>query len=172
MASNNNYSKFSEGLSRVKDSIEQGKQKIAITQEINQLKREMNELTSKKAQQLLEMGQVTYLKIRAQSLQDPELEELTNEIVEFDKQIYTISKKITELNLTSSGGKLICNKCETENELGDKFCGGCGNSLEEQKTKEVQDEIECKKCEESVPANVNFCPCCGSKVVSEKVTVQ
>lgn len=172
MANNNNYSKLSEGLSRVKDSIEQGKQKLALTQEINQLKRELTEVSTKKAQQLLEVGQITYLKIRNQSFQDPQLEELANGIVELDKQAYNISKKIAELTLANDGGKLVCKNCQTENELTDKFCGGCGSNLEEQKPRVVEEVTTCSTCDESIPADANYCPCCGSKLVSAEQSVQ
>ncbi|WP_169891047.1 zinc ribbon domain-containing protein [Litchfieldia alkalitelluris] len=164
--SNNLQSKLGEGLSKFQGGIEQGKQKLQLVQEINRLKKEINEVSGKKAKVLLEVGQATYNKIRQGEITDPELVELTEKLVGFDHNIYQSRKKVAELNSTSDNqGGITCPSCQTVNSNDAKFCGGCGAKVEAAATVLSVEGEPCVKCEESIPHDANFCPCCGTKVV-------
>jgi len=59
---------------------------------------------------------------------------------------------------------IICSKCNTQNPIGTKFCGGCGNSL----IPPVGEDTTKCKCGATIPENSKFCPECGEPVVKDK----
>nr|WP_246879847.1 zinc ribbon domain-containing protein [Bacillus suaedae] len=127
----------------------------------------MNEIATKKSRALLEVGQTTYKKIRTGEIVDPELIELTTKLVGLDHQLYKASQKVHELNsLGQDDQSIICPSCQTANDQGAKFCGGCGEQVEVAAALESAEGEPCVNCEEDVPAEANFCPCCGTKVAS------
>ncbi|WP_263629630.1 zinc ribbon domain-containing protein [Bacillus tianshenii] len=158
---NDLQSKLGEGLSKVQGGIEQGKQKLQIAQEIGRLKKGMAESSLQKSKILLELGQVTYGKLRKGQFQDEELFGIAHSIIGLDKQMYTASKQIAELSKTTQNG-VMCS-CGTLNGVTDKFCGGCGAKIEQAAEVDLSTASSCGHCEEVVPAGANFCPCCGSR---------
>lgn len=165
--SNNLQSKLGEGLSKFQGGIEQGKQKLQLVQEINCLKKEINEASMRKAKVLLEAGQVTYSKIRQGEITDPELVGFTEKLVALDREIYEARKLVNELNTKNNGQNgVTCSSCQTVNSEDAKFCGGCGAKVEAAAKVEVTDGVSCVKCEEIIPQSANFCHCCGTKAAS------
>lgn len=160
---NDLQSKLGDGLSKLSGGIEQGKQKLQTAQEVSRLNRNVNELGQKKSKALLELGQLTYMKIRSGEITDAELVELTSNLVGLDKNIFTSIKKIAELN-KSDDNQQACPSCGTVNGVNDKFCGGCGTKLEAEKETSLINEEQCEHCEEMVPSGANFCPCCGQSI--------
>ncbi|WP_263629633.1 zinc ribbon domain-containing protein [Bacillus tianshenii] len=158
---NDLQTRLGEGLSKVQGGIEQGKQKLQVAQEISRLKKSMAECSLKKSKILLELGQVTYRKLRSGLIQDEELATHVGSIVGLDKQMYTASKQIIELSKTTQNG--IACSCGTVNGATDRFCGGCGSKIEQPNEIDLSTASACGKCEEVVPVGANFCPCCGSK---------
>lgn len=55
---------------------------------------------------------------------------------------------------------VICSKCQTPNEPGDKFCLQCGNSLEPAQ----QEKVHCSNCGAEVRPGAAFCTRCGTAV--------
>lgn len=163
--SNNFQSKLETGLSKVQGGLEQGKQKLQIVQEINRLRKEINESSVKKTKVLLEVGQVTYKKMRNGEIVDPQLLSITEQLIAIDQQIYQSNVKVNQLNSRNSDdqGK-VCPSCQTTNSVDANFCGGCGGKIEADIKVEISGEATCQKCEEAIPEVANFCPCCGSKV--------
>lgn len=164
--SNNLQSKLGEGLSKFQGGIEQGKQKLQLVQEMNRLKKEMNEASMRKAKVLLEVGQLTYSKIRQGEILDSELAEITEKLVGIDREIYESRKMANELQSKSSQNGITCSSCQTVNSEDAKFCGGCGEKVEAAVNMEVAEGINCVMCEETIPESANFCHCCGTKVAS------
>lgn len=166
--SNQLHSKLGEGLFKVQGGIEQGKQKLQVSQEVSRLKREVSEASTAKSKILLEVGQLTYKKMRTGEVNDEELKGVTNRLLSLDHTIYQATFKIHELNAregTDNG--ITCPNCEMENDEHAKFCGGCGDRIEKKVVSEEVDFAHCDTCEEAIPKSSNFCPCCGMKVIQQ-----
>lgn len=161
--SNNFQSKLGDGLSKISGGIEQGKQKLAIAQEISKLNKILGESSLDKTKVLIELGQVTYRKLREGSLSDEELLSISQSITELDKKQFVTMKKINELNQQNHQSDNGCTSCGTVNSAGDKFCGGCGSKLDVEVAVTVE-KVPCTHCEEHVAVNATFCNCCGHKM--------
>ncbi|WP_078553933.1 zinc ribbon domain-containing protein [Bacillus alkalicellulosilyticus] len=159
---NDFQSKIGEGLSKFQGGIEQGKQKLQVTQEMNRLRKMIQELSVKKSAVLLELGQVTYKQIRAEAIAAEELVTISDQLVSLDKQIYLATKQLSEMNKTEDNA-VVCGSCNEANGPNDKFCGSCGTPLEKPAEVDLSEGISCVTCEEIIPKEANFCPCCGSK---------
>jgi hypothetical protein len=64
--------KLSGGVTKIQQSIEQGKQKLQIAQEINKC-RNMEETAGKRTEELIKLGEAVYRKIRLGEIEDPYL---------------------------------------------------------------------------------------------------
>ncbi|WP_122638584.1 zinc ribbon domain-containing protein [Romboutsia sp. Marseille-P6047] len=118
----------------------------------------INEAEDKKTLLLIEMGTLSYQKIRDGYLRDDDFNEISNEIIELDKFIY---KSNLELEKLESLNRI--NKCECGNTIKDqdKFCSVCGKNVEDIYEEET---IICDLCETEIDADSNYCVCCGKKV--------
>jgi membrane protease subunit (stomatin/prohibitin family) len=58
---------------------------------------------------------------------------------------------------------VVCPHCGAHNPIGNKFCGGCGKSLEAPKT------VKCPNCGADVPEGNKFCGECGTRMQTENV---
>ncbi|MFK3936167.1 zinc ribbon domain-containing protein [Alkalihalobacillus sp. NPDC078783] len=153
--------KMEEGLSKVQGGIDQGKQKIQTTQETMKIKREIQEQSRLKAEALLKLGQLTYKKLRAGSIQDRELLDASAEIVEQDTFIYQKNKELSLLNEQAKDGA-VCESCQKVNDANAAFCGGCGAEMKKQDQPEATTVTPCPTCKTDMPEGANFCPCCGT----------
>jgi len=59
--------------------------------------------------------------------------------------------------------RLVCPHCGARNPLSNKFCGGCGKSMEAPTT------VKCLNCGADVPEETKFCGSCGTKMQVENV---
>ncbi|WP_078593743.1 zinc ribbon domain-containing protein [Evansella clarkii] len=161
--SNDLQSKIGEGLSKFQGGIEQGKQKLHTTKEINRLKKIVQESALKKSEALIELGQLTYQKLRTGEITDSEFSKTAEGLTELDKEMYSANQNIAALSQSGTEGQVICTSCSAANGPDDKFCGGCGSKLEKESNQESA-AGSCTACETTYPATANFCPCCGKKV--------
>ncbi|ABR46474.1 conserved hypothetical protein [Alkaliphilus metalliredigens QYMF] len=160
----NLQSKLGDGFSKLQGGLEQGKTRLQTVQEINKLKKMVEDTTEKKSKLLLDLGQLTHLWIREGKLQDSSFTEISNALTEVDQVIFTTFKKINELSANQEEENLCeCGALITPN---DKFCGECGLKLEEEATKEDIEMIHCSVCQEVIISSCNFCGCCGSKLTA------
>lgn len=60
------------------------------------------------------------------------------------------------LNENKAAKPVVCPKCQYKNDATDKFCGGCGEKLEQTN--------HCTNCGAEVKATDKFCSSCGTKV--------
>lgn len=60
------------------------------------------------------------------------------------------------LNKNKAAKPVVCPKCQYKNDATDKFCGGCGEKLEQTN--------HCTNCGAEVKAIDKFCSSCGTKV--------
>lgn len=95
------------------------------------------------------------------------------------------SSLYTNVSSTNSGNTMICPKCSAVVPKGMKFCGSCGNAMEQPKNlcpncgKEVMVGMKfcgecgtpmtpnkrfCTNCGLEIPENMKFCGACGTKV--------
>jgi membrane protease subunit (stomatin/prohibitin family) len=58
---------------------------------------------------------------------------------------------------------IVCPHCGTQNPMDNKFCGGCGKSLEPPIT------VKCPNCGANVPESNKFCGNCGTQMQTENV---
>lgn len=71
----------------------------------------------------------------------------------------TVGEKINKqvvTAFTNSNGKIVCKKCNTENEKDARFCKKCGNEL-------VINKI-CPKCGNKLEEDSTFCSSCGERI--------
>ena len=114
----------------------------------------------KKVLLLIDMGKLTYQKIRENFIIDKDFDTICKEILEIDKIIYTNSKElenIKKMNTTSN--------CECGNKMknGDKFWSWCGTKSEESSDNQL---IECEFCNEYIDIDSTYCACCGNRVTT------
>ncbi|OGD45629.1 hypothetical protein A3K70_00815 [Candidatus Bathyarchaeota archaeon RBG_16_48_13] len=58
---------------------------------------------------------------------------------------------------------IICNKCGSQNSLGQKYCGNCGTSLAPART------VKCSNCQTENPETMKFCGNCGKPLQQEEL---
>ena len=156
--------KLGGGLNMLQGSLQQGKQKLQLAQEISQQKKLINENAEKKAELLLKMGELVYKKIRTAELSDPQLDAFAKDIIQYDQRIYQSQQTLVQLNFTSQQGK-NCNSCGGPITADDKFCGSCGQKVEQPQAAANVETAACPVCEAEVPAHAAFCICCGNQKV-------
>ncbi|ATB70783.1 hypothetical protein SJPD1_2694 [Sulfurospirillum diekertiae] len=60
--------------------------------------------------------------------------------------------------------QIICQKCNTANPVGTKFCGNCGAMLTVVSNEPNRQPITCDKCNAIIPHGSKFCPNCADPV--------
>lgn len=147
-----NKDKFADKFLKIQEVLDKGKEKTNPEKEIKVAQ-------DKKLNLLLDMGILTYQKLREKTIEDPSFDELCEEIFELDKIIYENSSKIDK-----EDPRDISFTCECGNvyNQGDKFCVECGNKIEIER--EDIDIIECIYCDTKIDSDSNFCICCGKQV--------
>lgn len=96
---------------------------------------------------------------------DHQLREYSLDITKLDSKIYKAQKALEELSKKNE--IQTCIHCGAAIEIGDKFCGSCGQKQEDQTVLNNQTVLAiCPSCEEPIPAAANFCPCCGSRLIN------
>lgn len=148
--------KIKNVLSNIKSRALNGKSELVKTKEIN---KSINEAEIKKAELLLEIGKLTYEKIRSGELTDLDISDLSDEILELDKLIYNKNTDIEYTAITKE--KSVC-KCGHIIDINDKFCAECGSKIEIQE--ESTDYIVCNRCNCELEEDFNYCICCGNKM--------
>lgn len=59
---------------------------------------------------------------------------------------------------------IICNKCGSQNRVGQKYCGNCGTSLAPSRT------VKCSNCQAENPESMKFCGNCGKALQPTVIT--
>jgi len=60
---------------------------------------------------------------------------------------------------------VICNKCNTVNQVGAKFCSGCGGNMQQSNPA----KINCPSCSSENDSNSKFCSSCGKPIQISRV---
>jgi len=152
-------SKLGEGLTKIQGSLNQGKQKLQLVQEVSQIKSSQNTLRLKRQEYILKIGEVYLQKIHTGVENIELLQELATEIQALDKEIYAYGVRLDQLQ-SESGEGVECSKCQSPVSDSDKFCGKCGQPVAA--SVKVETTEICNVCETSIPAKTNYCPCCGT----------
>ncbi|MEZ7044884.1 hypothetical protein ACBS72_00885 [Clostridioides difficile] len=84
----NTNNKVDDKFSKVKKKFGSGKFKVELYKEKSKLNREIDDIQEKKAKIFLEMGILTYQKIREDSINDNSFDKFCDELLELDKLIY------------------------------------------------------------------------------------
>lgn len=84
----NTNNKVDDKFSKVKKKFGSGKFKVELYKEKSKLNREIDDIQEEKAKIFLEMGILTYQKIREDSINDNSFDKLCDELLELDKLIY------------------------------------------------------------------------------------
>ncbi|MDE3840202.1 zinc ribbon domain-containing protein [Bacillus methanolicus] len=155
--------KLGEGLNMLQGSLQQGKQKLQIAQEISQLKKSLQETIDQRANLIIKIGEQVYKMLRMSSLHDDTLTEMAQPLLDLDKQIYQIRQSLEELNKTTANGN-ACSNCRSPVSENDRFCGSCGSKIAAMNTADNEERIQCGTCSATVPATAQFCGCCGVKI--------
>lgn len=83
----NTNNKVDDKFSKVKKKFGSGKFKVELYKEKSKLNREIDDIQEKKAKIFLEMGILTYQKIREDSINDNSFDKFCDELLELDKLI-------------------------------------------------------------------------------------
>ncbi|WP_379968812.1 zinc ribbon domain-containing protein [Ectobacillus sp. sgz5001026] len=149
------------GVTKLHGGIEQGKIKLQLAQEMVQLKREIQDLLQKKAEFLLELGQLAYLQLRSDELQKVDLVHTIDPIEKIDISIYQANKRLSELKQSQEDG-ITCN-CGAPLTMSDKFCGNCGTPNPMLNRAKETNLVKCQNCGQDTPNDASYCPVCGTK---------
>lgn len=84
----NTNNKVDDKFSKVKKKFGSGKFKVELYKEKSKLNREIDDIQEEKAKIFLEMGILTYQKIREDSINDNSFDKFCDELLELDKLIY------------------------------------------------------------------------------------
>lgn len=153
--------KLGDSLTKIKDGLDQGKQKLQTVQEISELKREQAQALQEKMQALVEIGHICYTLIRQNQIQNELFQPLCERIINQDQLLYQISKKIAELQPTE--GKNTC-QCGEVLQKSDKFCGSCGAKVSLSEPPASMETICCPTCKVGSTLHAKYCFCCGTKL--------
>lgn len=152
--------KLGDGFSKIQSEIDQGKQKLANSKEINRFKKEVQDASIKKSKILISMGLTAHQLVREGKIKDEGLKQLAKSMVEYDKVIYDANRKIDELKVESIVG-LKC-ECGTPIDSNSKFCGSCGKDVSKILAADTRSKCDCGAV---INGNVKFCANCGKEVV-------
>lgn len=128
-----------------------------VENEKNDIYKEIEISKIKKANLLLDMGIMTYEKIRNEIIVDNSFDDICNEILEIDKLIYNNNLRIKKLEEKSD--EIVC-ECGSVLNSENKFCGTCGKKVE------IEEEYltECIRCNSLNEEDSVYCACCGAKL--------
>lgn len=146
-------------VSKIKDKIEKSKNKVDLVKEKNSINKIINENQELKSRLFLDMGILTYDKIRKNEIVDTDFDEISNEIVKIDKIIYENMKIIEALNKSMEESICECGKTISK---GAKFCAECGKKVEIEL--EEKEYITCEICNMNIDIDSIYCICCGNKI--------
>jgi RNA polymerase subunit RPABC4/transcription elongation factor Spt4 len=116
--------------------------------------RRLQEVQTKKAEYLIELGKILSAQYRAGQTTDPEVEKLCTEIVKLDAQIGSL--KGTSIDKNSGA----CPQCKQPIVPGAMFCPSCGFGVQEFLSKGVK---YCGICGGAIVVDSLWCPICGAK---------
>ena len=126
------------------------------------IKKAINDCEDFKAQLLLNLGIMTFDKIRKGEIIDEDFDSLCDEIKNLDIEIYT---KYMQLRSFENENKRITCDCGYVAFKNEKFCPQCGKSLIEKEKR----YITCSSCHQETEDDSNFCACCGSKIKQDSI---
>lgn len=148
--------KIEKSFSKFQGNIEKGKEKAESLKSKLDIKKVISEAEIKKTNILLEMGILTFKKIRLSEINDDSFSELCNEILEIDKIIYE-----SNLNIEIDKRGIFC-ECGYVASINDKFCVECGRKIQ---SDDSQIDLKiCSHCDNKMDVDSNYCICCGNKL--------
>ncbi|MEG0855479.1 MAG: zinc ribbon domain-containing protein [Terrisporobacter sp.] len=126
------------------------------------IKKNISELEDRKAQILLEIGMMTFHKIRKNEIEDDDFNHMCEDIKNLDISIYSDFMRLK--NLEKHNDRITC-ECGYLAYKNEKFCPQCGNNL----VTEEDAYIICNSCNEKNDIESNYCGCCGNKIKTEEI---
>jgi len=131
--------------------------KHKLDNEINDIYTEIENAQMRKTDLLLNLGIMTYEKIRKSIIIDESFDNICDEILEIDKLIYNNNLRIKSLEESSK--ELVC-ECGNILNSENNFCPSCGKKIE------VEEKyfIECTRCNALNEDDSIYCGCCGVKL--------
>lgn len=154
-------SKFQKGFSNVQKGIEDGKNKIQTSQEVLALKEEVRVFEEKRSSIIIDLGELTYKRIRENQIKEEALNNIALEILGLDKEIFSLLQIIEE---KSKKEKDLQCECGSELTASDRFCKECGKKVELAVKKQSLHMVICERCQTENTAENNYCNCCGLKI--------
>lgn len=122
------------------------------------LSQRKEELEKQRMLSILNLGEITYSKLRGGEAKDPQ--EISYKISQIDKELYEIEKKIISIEIERKG--LKCSKCREEISITDKFCNNCGETVNAKEDREILGN--CKVCKNTLYLEDKFCSACGYSI--------
>ena len=157
---NDNFKdKVNNKFSKIKDAVYKDNSVREVSEESIRIINLINEAENKKSILLMEMGILTYQKIREGYINIEDFESISNSILELDKFIYDRNLELNKLKKKNDTNNCECgNKIKNE----DRFCSVCGKKVEDL---DNGNTIICEFCDSEIEADSNYCVCCGKKVL-------
>lgn len=125
------------------------------------IKEQRQTLLQKKEARLLQMvklGEFVHHKVLENEYQQPELIEFSTQIINLDKEVYSLSKQIMEQTVSQEK----CTQCQQPVTKDIKFCGNCGQLNAFYVDSQMPMKV-CTTCNEEIEQKMQYCPCCGTQ---------
>lgn len=154
-------STISNGINTLKNSYEEGMNKVQQSQELSQWNRKKQKTLEMKSELLSQFGIIAYQLWRNKGIEDQVLNSIAEKLKGTDLELSEITKSINQLSNHNKGVFCECGANITESS---RFCGSCGKDLSE-KLKVVDESlINCISCESLITESSHYCSCCGWQV--------
>lgn len=123
--------------------------------------KELRQLLAQKKEarvlKMLQLGEKVHKSNLLNKIENSEFKEDSAEILNLDKEIYTLSKTI----FAQSQSQEKCTQCQSPIASNLKFCGQCGQ-LNAFYVDVNAPKKQCVGCKEQIDEQMDFCPCCGT----------
>lgn len=140
----------------IKNKIYSSRKNNKINESKVELIKEIEDLQKQKSKILINLGSITYEKIRKSEIIDNDLKSNCEGLKELDKLIYDLNNKIDKLEYEEN---VKCD-CGAKLDMNNKFCSECGKKIE-YSTESIG---TCKECSSEIKEDYAYCVCCGNKL--------
>ena len=150
--------KINHKFSKIKENVSKGNSEREDYEERTRIYNLINDAENKKSILLMEMGILTYQKIREGYINIEDFDSLSSSLLELDKFIYDRNIELNKLMKKNN-----TNDCECGNKIKnqDRFCSVCGKKVDNLDDRNM---IICEFCDSKIESDSNYFICFGKKV--------
>ncbi|EIT84275.1 hypothetical protein A374_15853 [Fictibacillus macauensis ZFHKF-1] len=155
-------SKVGDGLTKLQDRVQQGKQMLVTAQEMGQLRKQSTDAASKRMELIVSLGEEAYTLYRKGVLALPHMQATIEQLTQSDTLIFEVNQALA-LHAQNQNTENKC-ECGASLQASDKFCGSCGKAVIKPEAPTQHNTLQCPTCEMMIRSDATYCGCCGNKV--------